>query len=463
MNASSDWPSYVKPSPLTQLGSDALSTLLSIWRQGSLWETLPTDQTKLAYARLKGLACSLKEGLRAFPNDSASHQTQLLLDLLRRLLRSTAADKSPSSLGLTQSQSSACNESAPPSTDPGSSAEATASSIPSSSTTHPCATGDSSSLDSAGLASGPAFTPPPQPQPTTLGRSTPIVPAFQRLLETWQQTPDWKMWIQILPPCPEEQLPAALWLLTHRLPPETALKWQQQWHETAGSNGVSTRLPTKIAGPFEILLRPELPDGTPAVRMCPDAGIDPVLSPLDTDWPLLIEMARSCSVALWWIEHDPALQHAWQFISLRGIHAFNDSSRQRYRDALISRFESFQKAVEQNNTVDIIMTWLDLDEAIHSLIYDPYPHSESSFMRIINHTRNMLKYLYELSSNNGMRLYLHAPSGEYYNARSYIDLGKDVELQRNGEPGTIIHCLRMYCKLNGNQSLARLCYRSIMQ
>ncbi|MCS7270217.1 MAG: hypothetical protein NZ703_03960, partial [Gemmataceae bacterium] len=200
---------------------------------------------------------------------------------------------------------------------------------------------------------------------------------WQKLKAKWSETKEWKEWVgQVVPEAAGESLPQVLWLVTHRVAAEVAERWQRQWRELAGE--LREHPQVLIAGPRTALLLPPI-DKTdaPVVRMDPGAALDQRLPLRLGDHPLLQGMARACSAALWFIENDPLLHYAWHPINRFGLRPFDDDSRNRYIEALITCFAALQEAVERNEIRNVVIKWLELDEGINSLMYDPVPHPDS--------------------------------------------------------------------------------------
>lgn len=281
--------------------------------------------------------------------------------------------------------------------------------------------------------------------------------SFDTLLQSWNRTSEWDRWIGKIKHGSSEELPRVLWLLTHRLPPEIARTWQHQWSSIARI-AESPQGEILVAGPEVALLCPQLPNGSRPVKMTPQAQPDSRLISRSTS-PLVQRMAIVSSAVLWFLDNDPMLIHAWSAVNRFGISPLTESQRNRYRDALINRFQSLQEADERDDCNTLVTAWVELDEAIHSLFYEAVPHPESTFSRLATASRDCIRLLRQRVSNPGLSFHIQVPNGLYSGARGLSDPDFDVEVSSGGMPGEIVRCLRVYLKINGDVTLARLAYR----
>src|SRR5262249_35289251 len=88
--------------------------------------------------------------------------------------------------------------------------------------------------------------------------------------------------------------------------------------------------------------------------------------PNDTD---LRTLAGLVSASLWFIEHDPALCHCLQSVFRFGVSPLAGEQRERYVAELLRRWE--RANVPRQEPKERLKNLLDVDEAIHSLIYQP--------------------------------------------------------------------------------------------
>lgn len=359
----------------------------------------PSVLTQLAHAAVGGLAATLEKARSAFPGDPAAEKAHLASLYLRSLLQ----------------------ESVPP--------------------PHGNERTSSHGLADHEVAVSASESP------------------WEALLRSWASTVEWNRWIGQVKPIPPEHLPKALWLLTHRLPPDVARKWQNDWKSLHKYPQSSSDRVVLVAGPADLLLCPELPDGSPAVWMSSGTEPDSRLACQASD-PLVRRMAMVASALLWFLDEDPNLVHAWACLHRFGLSPLGDAQRvARYRKALIQRFESLQLAQEQGSVANLVTAWCELDEAVQSVFYEPVPHALSSFNSIARASHDCIGLLRGTASEAKISLHIQVPTGLYSECRGLSDPSSDVDLRVGGEPGEIVRCLRVYMKLNRNVTLARLAYR----
>jgi plasmid stabilization system protein ParE len=360
----------------------------------------PSVLTRLAHAAVAGLATTLEKARNAFPGDPAAEKARLASVYLRNLLAEAALS--------------------PHGGEPGSLSPAS-----------PADESQASSSESP----------------------------WEALLRSWARTSEWNKWIGQVKPIPPEQLPKALWLLTHRLPPDVARKWQEDWKNLNKNPQSSSAQVISVAGPADLLLCPQLPDGSPAVRMSFAAEPDSRLA-CRSFHPLVRQMALVASALLWFLDQDPTLVHAWAYLHRFGVSSLADPQRAaRYRNALVQRFESLQQAEEQGNVPGLITAWCELDEAVQSLFYEPIPHNLSAFNSIARASHDCISLLRSQASQAGISLHIQVPTGLYSQIQGLSDPLDDVDLSVGGQPGEILRCLRVYMKLNQTVTLARLACR----
>lgn len=358
--------------------------------------------TRGARAAISGLAHTLDNLLRAFPNDPAAHRARAAVSYLNSLALRGVARESPSE-----------------------------------------------GMPVAGSAE--AYSKHPTPSDTSRSPS-------ELLLQTWSRTKEWDRWIGRLKETSLEDLPRLLWLVTHRLPAETAKKWQEEWVATFKPS-MSEKTAIAIAGPLDRLLCPPLPRGTPAVRMDPTVPLEGHLAAESSAYPIAHHMARVVSAILWFLENDPALEHAWSSLNRFGVSSVSEANRIRYRDALLQRLEYVRQAEQENNCKSLLIAWADLDEGIHSLLFEPLPHPESTFSLVAKASRDCIALLHQRAAQAQVAWHVRVPSGSYSQSCGLSNPMSDVELQSGGAPGDIVRCLRVYSKIDKTTYPARLAYR----
>ena len=281
------------------------------------------------------------------------------------------------------------------------------------------------------------------------------VGSWAALCDSWSKTREWGEWIGAVPPN-DAELPRRLWLATHRVPPDTADAWRTAWLRTGGLKGEPSG-GESVAGPFDALLMPPL-DGSPAVRLSATAAVDSRLgeSPFGE---IAGRLARTVSAVLWFTEHDPALRHVLRSIARFGVSPVPGPHRPRYVRALVDRFEALRRAEDEGDGAGLVSAWVELDEAVHSLTFDPHPHPRSTFGELARASREALSAVRDRASAGGATVHVQVPSGRYADCRGLTDPDADVEVAAGAAPGDVARCVRVFARVNGTAHPGRVAYR----
>jgi hypothetical protein len=161
---------------------------------------------------------------------------------------------------------------------------------------------------------------------------------------------------------------AALWrplqFALLRLSQPAADHWREKVSAAAG-----TTEPAKVEwlpGPSELVLFPGFA-GTPGVGMRPSVRTHADLDPVPAIAPAG-ELACVLTVLLWWLEADATLQHGLRGLFNYGLTPLTAEARRRYRHALLSRWAAFREASDPGARLE---AWVDVDEAVNSLMHQP--------------------------------------------------------------------------------------------
>ncbi|HLO84924.1 MAG TPA: hypothetical protein VK203_07915 [Nostocaceae cyanobacterium] len=158
---------------------------------------------------------------------------------------------------------------------------------------------------------------------------------------------------------------------------------------------------------------------------------------------------------------EPDLYH-----SLKSVFSFDvvhlqskPEQKNLYLDALGDRFSRTQKAEENTDPLLILRAWIDMDEAIHSLIFVPTSDRYSWWGKFQQESRRFLKKVAEKAIKAGHKVQIKQLSGIY---ADICALSKDdLQLDYGGTPGEVLTCLRVYARINQEEIPGRVIFRSL--
>ncbi|MHC5938399.1 hypothetical protein [Nostoc sp.] len=160
------------------------------------------------------------------------------------------------------------------------------------------------------------------------------------------------------------------------------------------------------------------------------------------------------------IEIDPDLHHALKSVFSFDVISLDSKPEQRdqYIDALSDRFQRTQKAEGNADPLSILRAWIDMDEAIHSLVFVPPAERYSWWGKLQHESRRILKKVTNQAINAGNEVRIRQLSGLY---ADICALSKDdLQLDCGGIPGEVLTCLRVYARINQEESPGRVIFRS---
>ncbi|OUL30967.1 hypothetical protein [Nostoc sp. 106C] len=160
------------------------------------------------------------------------------------------------------------------------------------------------------------------------------------------------------------------------------------------------------------------------------------------------------------IEIEPDLHHALKSVFSFDIVSLNSKPEQQnqYIEALTHRFQRTQKAVENADSVSTLRAWIDMDEAIHSLVFIPPGDRYSWWGKLQQESRRMLKKFVDQAINAGNEVKIRQLSGLYADICALTK--DDLQLDCGGNPGEVLTCLRVYARINQEDSPGRVIFRS---
>jgi hypothetical protein len=244
-----------------------------------------------------------------------------------------------------------------------------------------------------------------------------------------------------------------------RLPPGLADEWRRrslQQAEQAGGRADETAMAIVPLGSDEVLY-PGLTGAIRADGLRAGAALDPrVAPPADGELRPLAGVASAC---LWFAEHDPHLGHCLRSVFRFGVTPLAGGQRDRYVTELLRLWAASARppAGGRQGWKDYLKTWLDFDEAVHSLVYQPPAASDSWWGRLQDRSREMLFRLRDRAVQAGCPVHLQALGGNFAEVSRLAPDSLQVDF---GVPGEICVCLRVWARLDGEEIKGRVLYRS---
>lgn len=258
-----------------------------------------------------------------------------------------------------------------------------------------------------------------------------------------------------------------LWNEIHRLllriGDRQAKKWRDRASNLAQEVGAQADNSAVIKLPYkeDKLLYPGLSGTVKAkgLSLSTLASLDPRVAKGRQDGDLKF-LAQVVSICLHLIDKDPFLHHCLKGVYDFGIIPLNSEEKKLdYARTLINRFESVQRS--EDNPVESLRTRLDLDEAIHSLVYLPLVETNSWLNKLQEEARKTLKPAVEKVNQNGDSATYQWLTGLYKNIVKYTHPGPRGNLaleNQFGTQGEVLVCLRVYAKINKEEILGRVLY-----
>jgi hypothetical protein len=161
------------------------------------------------------------------------------------------------------------------------------------------------------------------------------------------------------------------------------------------------------------------------------------------------------------IDIEPDLHHALKSVFSFDVVSLHSKPEQRsqYIEALSDRFQRIQKAEENAYPLLTLRAWIDIDEAIHSLIFVPPAERYSWWGKLQQESRRILKKVADRVNNAGHDVRIRQLSGLYADICAFSK--DDLQLDCGGTPGEVLTCLRVYARINQEDSLGRVIFRTL--
>ncbi|MBW4612336.1 MAG: hypothetical protein KME21_03490 [Desmonostoc vinosum HA7617-LM4] len=161
------------------------------------------------------------------------------------------------------------------------------------------------------------------------------------------------------------------------------------------------------------------------------------------------------------IDIEPDLHHALKSVFNFDIISLHSKPEQRtqYIEALSDRIQRTQKAEQNPDPLLTLHAWIDIDEAIHSLVFIPPVERYSWWGKLQQESRRILKKIADRANNAGNEVRIRQLSGLY---ADICALSKDdLQLDCGGVPGEVLTCLRVYARINQQEYPGRVIFRSL--
>lgn len=172
-------------------------------------------------------------------------------------------------------------------------------------------------------------------------------------------------------------------------------------------------------------------------------------------------LACLVSICIYSIDREPDLYHALETVNkfdAISLHS-NTDERKKYIDALKERFQRTIKAEEKKEWPTILKAWINIDEAIHSLVFMPPADSDSWCGELQKKSRRILIEKAKKAKDDGYDVRIQQLSGVYADIHN-LSSGYDLPLKVGGIPGEVQACLRVYARINQDKFPGRVIYRS---
>jgi hypothetical protein len=185
-------------------------------------------------------------------------------------------------------------------------------------------------------------------------------------------------------------------------------------------------------------------------------------SPLDPRVPAPPEsdlrfLAGVTSAYLWFIEHDPNLHHCLRSVFRFGVPRLTGDQRDRYLSELVRLWERVRAgSLDGHGMKEQMKERLDLDEALHSLVYQPPAEPTSWWGRLQGQARDTLFQARDRAVRVGCQVHLQLLGGSFADINRLAPDSLQVDY---GVPGEVAVCPRVWARIEGEELKGRVLYR----
>jgi hypothetical protein len=242
-----------------------------------------------------------------------------------------------------------------------------------------------------------------------------------------------------------------------RVSPELAVEWQQRclaYAQDAGGRPDDARTTLLPLGRDEVIY-PGLTGAIEATGLRSSVTAPSDARVAESSDEELRPLASIVSSYLWFIEHDPHLHHCLQSVFRFGVAPLAGDQRQRYQAELLRRWERVRSGTQ--GLKERLKAHLDLDEALHSLVYQPLADTRSWWGRLQAQARDTLLQARDRAARTGCHVHLQLLSGNFADVNHLAPNSLQVDF---GVPGEVAACLRVWARIDGEELKGRVLYRS---
>jgi hypothetical protein len=247
-----------------------------------------------------------------------------------------------------------------------------------------------------------------------------------------------------------------------RLPSAQCQEWQRRSLQYAEQVGARADPSSGAVLPLmrDEVSYPGLSGGVQSsgLRSAARAELDPrVQPPADGELRFLAGVVSAC---LWFAENDPALCHCLKSVFRFGVAPLSGEQRPRYVAELLRLWGRVRAGTLANASrqelKEVLKARLDLDEAIHSLVYLPCAAADSWWGRLQGQAREGLLQAREWAARAGCTAHLQVLGGNFADVSRLAPDSLQVD---SGEPGEVSACLRVWARIDGEEIKGRVLYR----
>jgi hypothetical protein len=190
------------------------------------------------------------------------------------------------------------------------------------------------------------------------------------------------------------------------------------------------------------------------LHLSPKANLDERIVHGRLDSEALKFLAQVVSICLHFVETDLSLQHCLKSVHRFGLIPLESKQKSSYIKTLLSRFQRVQES--EDDPVTSLKARLDLDEAIHSLVYLPPVDDDSWWGKMREAARKTLEPAVERVRQERHDVGIQWLLGAYDNINQSTQ--DDVPLKIGGNPGKVLVCLRIYAWIDQEKILGRVIF-----
>jgi hypothetical protein len=247
-----------------------------------------------------------------------------------------------------------------------------------------------------------------------------------------------------------------------RVPPELAEEWRRRCLSLAAQVGARPEGAECLLLPLgrDEVIYPGLTGAIKAggLRSVATAPLDPRIR--DSSEPDLHLLAGVISACLWLLEHDSHLHHCLASVFRFGVPPLTGDQRQRYLGELVRLWEQVRSgagSLTAKKSGQALKERLDLDEALHSLVYQPPADSGSWWGRLQARARDTLFLARDRAIEAGCPVHLQLLGGNFADISRLAPDSLQVDY---GVPGEVAVCLRVWARIDKEELKGRVLYRS---